>query len=401
MRRSTYDVCAVVISDLAYDARVWKQARSLSNAGLSVRLIGCSYDIDATRVRTEDGIHVVEVPLGSRTGRVSRIARARTLLQVYYEVLRTPARAYHVHNVHPGLAGVLASRLRRARLVYDAHELYGEPTDGSLAARAAARATFLLERLMVRIADAAVTTNPSRAEVLSARHGVRDVAVLRNVPSLQREVEPLDPGFPAGVRVLLYQGGIYAKSRAFRQTVQALSDLPDDIHLVILGFGREDDISLVRSWAEEFAVTERVHLLPPRPFDELVRTAAAATLGLVPIRPIRLNHTLGDTNKLHEYLMAGLPIVASDLPEIRHVARQGDPPVGEIFDPDDSASIAAAVRRILSDEGRLARRRSEALRLARELYNWDVEQHKLLDLYRQLNGGTVNGGTANGTGATT
>jgi glycosyltransferase involved in cell wall biosynthesis len=222
------------------------------------------------------------------------------------------------------------------------------------------------------------------------RHGRRQVVVLRNVPSLQREVQPLDPGFPSDVKVLLYQGGIYARSRAFRETVEALSHMSEDIHLVIVGFGREDDIDLVRSWAEEFAVVERVHLLPPRPFDELVRTAAAATLGLVPIRPIRLNHTLGDTNKLHEYLMAGLPVVASDLPEIRHVVRQGDPPVGEIFDPDDSASIAAAVERILSDQEQLARRRSEALRLAQELYNWEVEQQKLLDLYGRLNGTGVN-----------
>lgn len=387
--RSKYDVCAVVISDLAYDARVWKQVRSLSQAGLSVRLIGCAYDIEATRLRREDGIDVAEVPLGSRAGRVSLIARAQTLLRVFSEVLRTPAHAYHVHNIHPGLAGVLASRVRRARLVYDAHELYGEPTDRSLAARVTARLTFLLERLMMSVADAAVTTNPSRAEVLSARHGAREVAVLRNVPSLQRDVLPLDPGFPPGVTVLLYQGGIYAKSRAFRQTVEALSYLPDDVHLVILGFGRENDIDLVRGWAGEFAVADRVHLLPPRPFDELVRTAAAATLGLVPIRPIRLNHTLGDTNKLYEYLMAGLPVVASDLPEIRHVARQGDPPVGEIFDPDDAASIAEAVKRILSDQERFARRRSEALRLARELYNWEVEQQKLLDLYGRLNGNGV------------
>jgi glycosyltransferase involved in cell wall biosynthesis len=135
-----------------------------------------------------------------------------------------------------------------------------------------------------------------------------------------------------------------------------------------------------------FGVSSRVHFLPPRPFDELVRTAAAATVGLVPIRPTRLNHTLGDTNKLHEYLMAGLPVVASDLPEIRHVARQGDPPVGEVFDPEDSVSIAGAIKRILSDQDQLVRRRSEALRLAREHYNWEAEERKLLDLYRGLDG---------------
>jgi glycogen(starch) synthase len=385
-KRATYDVCAVVISDLTYDARVWKEVRSLRASGRTVALIGCAYEIDKTRNRQQDGVDVVEVPLGSRAGRVSRSARARTLLRVWREVLGTRARTYHVHNIHPGIAAMLASRLRGARLVYDAHELYGEPTGPSIGARAAAKLTFLLERVLVRNADVTVTTNPSRADVLAARHGSGGVAVLRNVPGLQSNVEPLDPGFPRGARVLLYQGGIYAESRAFRQTVEALSQLPDDVHLVVLGFGREDDIRKVRRWAEEFAVADRVHLLPPRPFDELVRTAAAATLGLVPIRPTRLNHTLGDTNKLHEYLMAGLPVVASDLPELRHVAEQGDPPVGELFDPDDPRSIADAVNRVLSDPEKLERRGSEALRLARELFNWEVEQRKLLDIYARLNG---------------
>jgi glycosyltransferase involved in cell wall biosynthesis len=385
-----YDVCAVVISDLAYDARVWKEVRSLRNSGRSVALIGCAYEIERIRRRSEDGVDVVEVPLGSRTGRVSLKARGLTLLRVWREVLAIRARAYHVHNVEPGPAGVLASRLRRARLVYDAHELYGEARARSSSARVAARLTFALERLMIRSADAAVTTNPSRAEVLAARHGRQDIVVLRNVPHLDSAVEPLDPGFPTGVNVLLYQGGIYAEGRAFRQTIEALTYLDTDIRLVILGFGRQDDISTIRRWAEEFGVADRVHLLPPRPFDELVRSAAAATLGLVPIRPIRLNHRLGDTNKLHEYLMAGLPVVASDLPEIRLVAQQGDPPVGELFDPEDPASIADAVNRMLSDRQQLERRRAEAQRLARELYNWEVEQRKLLDLYAHLNGHGAN-----------
>ena len=382
--RKRYDVCAVVISDLAYDARVWKEARTLRESGRTVALIGCTYDVAGVRRRKESDIDVVEVSLGTRAGRVSAVARAVTLLRVSREVLRTNARVYHVHNIHPGIAALVAARIRRARVVYDGHELYGEPHDRSASARLSAAATYALERLMVRRAAAVITTNRSRADVFATRHGRDDVVVLANVPNLQRSVVPLDPGFPRDVSVLLYQGGIYAESRAFRQSLEALTQLPSDVHLVILGFGRERDIGLVHDWSDMFGVSSRVHLLPPRPFDELVRTAAAATIGLVPIRPIRLNHTLGDTNKLHEYLMAGLPVVASDLPEIRRVAQQGDPPVGEVFDPDDSASIAAAVKRILSDPEQLARRRSEAFRLARELYNWEAEQKKLLELFRRL-----------------
>jgi len=57
-------------------------------------------------------------------------------------------------------------------------------------------------------------------------------------------------------------------------------------------------------------------LLPPRPFDELVRTAVAASARLVPIKPKSPGDSLGDTSKLFEYLMAGLPVVVGDLTEI-------------------------------------------------------------------------------------
>lgn len=379
-----YDVCAVVISDLTYDARVWKEVRTLRDSGRSVLLIGCAYEFTRTRHRSQDGVDVIEVSLGSRTGQVSIWVRMATLLRVWARVLRTSASVYHAHNVHPVIPAWVSARLRGARVVYDGHELYGERLDESLRARVEARMTGLLERFAVRRFDAAITTNQSRADVVARRHGRTDVVVLANVPDLREDVVALDPGFPEGKRILLYQGGVYAESRAFRQTIEALTMVPADVHLVILGFGREHDLGLIGEWARQHGVADRVHLLPPRPFDELVRTAASATLGLVPVRPIRLNHILGDTNKLHEYLMAGLPVVASDLPEIRRVARQGDPPVGETFDPDDPASIAAAIERILADPEMLSRRRIEARRLAREEHNWGKERLKLLDLYDSL-----------------
>jgi glycosyltransferase involved in cell wall biosynthesis len=380
-----YDVCAAVVSDLQFDARVWKEARSLSASGRRVLLIGCAYEIQKVRRTTVDGIDVVEVPLGSRSGRVSPLSRARTLLTMWAWVLKTSAGVYHSHNVHPGPAALLASRLRRAKLVYDAHELYGEGFRPELLSGLVARGGGLLERLLVHTSDAVITTNPSRARVLADRYGTQ-VEVLANVPALVEDVTPLDPGYPEGARTLLYQGGIYAESRAFREAIAALHELPDDLHLVVLGFGRADDLDLIRTWADEEGLADRVHLLPPRPFDELVRTAAAATVGLVPVRADNLSNSLGDTNKLFEYLMAGLPMAASNLPEISRVAAEGNPPVGEIFDPSSPSSVARAVCRIVDEPELYEARRREARRLALERYNWSVEERKLLGLYHTVSG---------------
>lgn len=382
LRREPYDVCAAVVGDLSTDARVWREARTLRAQGLSVALIGCRYEIDQVQRRSENGVDVVEVPLGSRSGQVSQVGRAKTLLRLWREILATPARAYHVHNIHPGPATVLAARLRGAPFVYDAHELYGNAEPRTPARILAALPVRALERFLVRRSMAAITTNGSRAHELEARHGRSDIIVLANVPDRVDEVSPLDPGFPQDGQVLLYQGGIYAEARAFRETIEALASL-ERIHFVVIGFGRDRDRELLQRWATEYGVAERMHVLGPRPFDELVHTAVRATVGLVPIKPNHKSDLLGDTNKLHEYLMAGLPVVASDLPEIRRVVVEGDPPVGELFDPASPASISNAIRRVVEDP-RYADRRREARRLALERYNWQVQEPALTGIYGPL-----------------
>jgi glycosyltransferase involved in cell wall biosynthesis len=384
--RKRYDICAAVVSDLAFDARVWKEARSLAAAGYKVALIGCRYDLERPRWRHEDGVDVFEVSLGSRS-KVSLVGRVSTLLRLSREILRTRARAYHAHNIHVGVPSWIAARLRRARLVYDAHELYGE-LHGGILTRAAVRVERPLERLMATGSDGVVTTNESRAAALKERYGLAEVVTLANVPPTRLEVRPIDPGYGSG-RTLLYQGGIYGDGRSFAETIRALPLLPEDVEFAILGFGRTGDLDRLRELAESLGVSARLKLLPPRPFDELVQTAAAATVGLVPIKATSLNNYLGDTNKLFEYLMAGIPVVASDLPEIRRIAVQGDPPVGEIFDPLDPASIAAAVHRVIDDQERYEGRRREARRLALELFNWEHEERKLRTLYADLIGASA------------
>jgi glycosyltransferase involved in cell wall biosynthesis len=77
-------------------------------------------------------------------------------------------------------------------------------------------------------------------------------------------------------------------------------------------------------------------------------------------------------------------VVASDLPEIRKVVTEGDPAVGELFDPSSPESIADAVTRVIADTDRYRRRRVEARRLAQERYNWRFEEQRLVEIYARL-----------------
>ena len=346
--------------------------------------MGTVFDVAGTRERRDpSGIDVCEVPLGWRTAGKSPRRRASAVARVWVEILRTKARVYHAHDIHVALPAWLASRVRRAALVYDAHELWSEAQATGVAARGSAKVRGLVERLMVTTSDAVITTNASRAQVLSKRYGRPEIIVLANVPLLDARPAAKASGYPPGKRVVLYLGRISARGRAFRESIEALRLLDDDVVLVIRGFGWEAERDRIRAWADEVGVGDRVELCPPLPFDELSGVAAGASVGLVPIYGGLLNHTLGDTNKLHEYLMGGLPVVASGLPEIRRVVESGDPHVGELFDPRSSESIAQAIRTVL-DDPRYAERRAQARKLALERFNWAIEERKLLSLYHGL-----------------
>ena len=218
--RKTYDVCCAVVSDLEFDARVWKEVRTLSVAGYRVMLVGCCYERSGRRYAAGESVDVVEVSLGSRNGKVSVLGRMQTLARIWIEILRTHAHAYHCHNIHVGPPMWLASRLRNKPLVYDGHELYGAPRRRTLPSALAALPGRAVEGAMVRSSDAVVTTNTLRADVLERRWHVSGVHVLGNVPAPVPHVEPLDPGFPTGVpscstRAALSQGA-HTASRSRR-----------------------------------------------------------------------------------------------------------------------------------------------------------------------------------------
>ncbi len=114
------------------------------------------------------------------------------------------------------------------------------------------------------------------------------------------------------------------------------------------------------------------------PHDELLAFTASADVGLCNIVNSSVSYHTSLPNKLFEYIMAGVPVIGSDSPEIGRVVTETG--TGEVCDPDDGAAIAAAARRILADPTRYR----SGLEAARRQYHWEVEERKLLGLYEEL-----------------
>ncbi len=97
------------------------------------------------------------------------------------------------------------------------------------------------------------------------------------------------------------------------------------------------------------------------------------------IQNVCLSYYYCSPNKLFEALAAGLPVVASDFPEMRRVV--GNSEVAVLCQPDDPRAIRGAIREALGRDRAVVR--PLAIRLA-ESYAWENESRKLVSLYHRL-----------------
>ena len=140
---------------------------------------------------------------------------------------------------------------------------------------------------------------------------------------------------------------------------------------------RED----LRALARETGVEEKVLFHPAVPIEELPGRTAVATIGLIAYTAESLNFLYALPNKFFEYIMAGVPVLSTDLPEIRRLIKTHR--VGEIVLPATPEAFAEAMNRMAGDPGRLEELRARCLAAARDLH-WGEEEKKLIRLYREL-----------------
>ena len=304
-------------------------------------------------------------------------------LRTYRLMRPDPADVYHAHDLNTLPVAVALARATRAKLVFDAHELYPELSTLSPTERTVWR---IAERPLMRRADQVITVCESIADEIRSRSQVRRPLVLLNCPRLGTVdgvpdssllVKKLGAGTANGRPIVLYQGG-FAPNRGLPELVAAAARF-DNALLVLMGWGRlEQDL---REQVVSEGLQGRVVISGPVPQKELLGYTRGAHIGVIPYRPVGLNNYYSTPNKLFEYMAAGVPLAVSRLPElVRFVEGLG---VGRAFEPGDPAAIAAAVNALLRDPaGRAAM--AERAREAARHYNWDTQAVKLLAAYDEL-----------------
>lgn len=405
---------------LLQNTRIFKQAKSLADAGYDVTVLGLA---TAGRPEAEEknGYRILRVPLDplharllrsvqDRRGRAALERRdgdgaagpsagpLRDALDPLFGRFLWPLRAHdwnsrvyrlatsalrpptvvHANDLDTLLVAFRIARRYRVPLVYDAQELYAEQHTLPAWYR---RALALEERLLIRRADRVIAVNELIAGVMERRYGrAVDAVVLNCAPSHDapaegdvttiRDVAEVPPDVP----LFVYSGGLLPE-RGIEETILALKHLPRGV-LVVLGEGAHR--SALAALVEREGLADRVRFTDYVSHDRVPSFLSSADVGVIPYPELGLNRSLCSPSKLFHYIAAGVPIASSDLPFLRSVVL--DERIGMLFDAVTPARIAAAIRSVIEDQHRFR----SALAEAQRRYTWEEQERRFLDVYHSL-----------------
>nr|BCX01285.1 MAG: hypothetical protein KatS3mg041_1331 [Bacteroidota bacterium] len=356
------------------DSRTLREAEVLEALGWEVHLFG--YDRPG---ESQAPWSVHPLPEGPRRGPTRFWAHDRA---VRAALLHMPARLYQALDLYSLPACAWAADRHGGVLLYDARELY--PDVAATVGRPWVRLFWrLLEARFIRRAQWVFTVSDGIADLLAHRYGIARPLVVRNIPAYRstgrthRLADEL--GLPRGTFLFLHQGQMQ-KDRGLEKLLVAFAraDL-EQSHLILMGGGPlREALSLL---ARRLGVADRTWFLDPVPPGELLSYTASADVGLTLLEDSCLNHRYALPNKLFEYLMAGLPVLASDLPEIRRLVVEFD--VGLVVNPRDEEALRSALERMRRDASALWRWQQNTTRVF-DHYRWEFERCTLQSVYERL-----------------
>ncbi|MBB4865098.1 glycosyltransferase involved in cell wall biosynthesis [Pseudomonas nitritireducens] len=396
----------IVWNEFRNDARVLKEAQTLQGAGYQVQVFALhTPGITCQRETLSDGIRVLRVPrspfwtwrkvsegaphrasgmAGQGQLQVSAlklslrvVARIWTHMQLLLQMIRYQPDVVHGHDVNTLPTAWLAAWFSRAHLIYDAHEI-STSREGYNSFR---QVVGWIEKRLAPRADGMITTTQARAKFFARAYGVPRPLVLQNRPRFS-EWQPSgrirrELGFDQPWPIVVYQGGLQ-QGRGLHKLVKAAGSVPNT-YFVLIGGGR-----LTRSLgelADSLGINDRVRFIPTVALADLPEYTASADIGVQPIDNTCLNHFTTDSNKLFEYLIGGLPVIATNLPEIRSIVRQYQ--VGLLVPDLSLDALVEALRKLSADlpyRAELARNAKEAAKVL----NWEAQESLLVSLYGGL-----------------
>lgn len=383
-------IVILVISDFLSDARVQKEARSAHKAGMKVVVL--TKKTPKTKYREiKDGIRIIRVetfldrwllPFYHRLSKnvqsngsvaikehrkMTFLEALAIVLNVFLlnrifvkEALKIKPDLVHANDPITLPAGYKIKKMLAAKLIYDSHELYSEMLKHP---HPVWQKTFIWVEKKINWVDGILSVSHWVLKELNKRYQTAHIlqAVVLNAPVYEKSQfqRPRRPVRMLYLGAIDYQRGVIE----FAKKIQNLKNI-------------------------DFAIISKTDLtnlgiksLPAVNPEGVIRAMKNYDVGIIPFVDCSSSVYNSLPNKLFDYMMAGLAIAASNLPEINQFIKKENN--GVIFNPKNSRDVRLKIKYLADNPKIIAGFKRNSLKAAKE-YSWENQAVKQLGIYEKV-----------------
>lgn len=380
--------------------RVGKHVDALLRAGHAVRILSRS---------------LAGLPRREAKGRLS-VARMPDLASpalnrlVNYPLFLNPAWLWHVwrnaREVRPDCilvrdlplapTALMVGRMIGVPVHYDMAEVYPLgmlsilPHELTLAIRVvrATRAAFAVERVVLRGATTTfVVSEESRLRCIGLGVPAERVVLVGNTPANAEALRAPSPTPPEDVRdlagrpVAIFVGNLFA-DRGLDLAIDAMATVVKELPtaaLVIVGEGR--DRARLEAQVARLNLRPQVRFLGWKHHSQQPAYLHHAQVGVLPY-PSTPHTCTTLPNKIFDYIAAGLPVVATDIPPMRRIVTESDS--GILTPAGDPVAFAGGLLRLFRDEGMRKRLGRNGVAAIAGPYSWKEDEQRFIARIEQF-----------------
>lgn len=356
-------VCCTVTNDLTYDQRMNRICNSLAEAGYDVTLVG-----------RKRGFSQPLLPKRFQQKRLRCWFNKGKLFYLEYNLRLLFYLLFQRYDVLCAidLDSIIPNKLvaswKGKPLVYDAHEYFTEMEE-VVARPMVHKAWQRIERWSLPGIKYGYTVSEGYARMFRDRYGL-ELEIVRNATVL-RELPLGKPG-----PYILYQGAVNV-GRGLQELVEAMKQV--DCPLYICGKG--DLYDALQEQVQASGLEDKVKFWGYVEPDELRAFTAGATVGITLFSNAGLSNQYSLANRFFDYFHAAVPQLAMNYPEYHTFFERF--PIGTLLDELTSDAIAEALNHLLTDQKHY-KQLVENCKEARQHYNWQEEEKRLVGVYRQI-----------------
>jgi len=356
-----------VTNDLVFDQRMIRICNSLAEAGYDVLLIGRNKKNSPPLLQQK--FRQKRLSCFSQKGKLFYIEYN---IRLFFYLLFLKTDCYCAIDLDSILPNLFASMLRKKKRVYDAHELFCEMQE--IISRPAIHKIWKgIEAFAVPRFKNGYTIGGLYRAQFKEMYGV-NYEIVRNATVLNQE----NQAAAEKEKHLYYQGAVN-EGRCFERLIPALASL--EYKMLVCGSGNY--FEQAKALSIQHGLENRIKFMGYLDPIELKNYTQEAYVGITLFEESGKSNYYSLGNRFFDYMHWGVPQLCVAYPE--YVAINEEFEVAYLVADTSIESLQKGIRKLMEDDAYYNGLKANCFK-AREKYNWQAEEKKLIAFYKKLFG---------------